>query len=144
MLPFYMYAVIYFCKYYSLLDEIITHMVEDWKKHDISEENIMTRIAYISRRISNLIIIMYAMTVFCYATSTILKYKISNQTDARELIFRMELPFEIKSTLVYIVVIVTQFVYQTSAASTAGMLNCLLITLVRIFSIIFKRLYKIR
>ncbi|GAB1863046.1 Odorant receptor [Camponotus japonicus] len=113
-----------------LLNEIITHVVEDWKRDDASEENIMTRIAYVSRRISNLIITLYAMTVFCYATSTVLRYKINNQTDARELIFRMELPFEIKSTSVYIIVLVTQFVYQTSAASTAGMLNSLLITLV--------------
>jgi len=131
MLPF--YIIKYFCKYYSLLNEIITHVVEDWKRDDASEENIMTRIAYVSRRISNLIITLYAMTVFCYATSTVLRYKISNQTDARELIFRMELPFEIKSTSVYIIVLVTQFVYQTSAASTAGMLNSLLITLVRMF-----------
>ncbi|EFN71823.1 Putative odorant receptor 13a [Camponotus floridanus] len=114
-----------------LLNEIITHVVEDWKRHDTFEESIMIRIAYVSRRISNLIITLYAMTVFCYATSTVLRYKIGNQTDARELIFKMELPFEIKSTSVYIVVLVILFVYQTSAASTTGILNSLLITLSR-------------
>lgn len=90
----------------------------------------MTRIAYISRRFSNLIITMYAMSVFLYAIGTLLRYKNSNQTDSRELFLKMELPFEIKSTSMYIVILVTQFVHQTSAASTVGVLNSLLITLV--------------
>ncbi|XP_025262839.1 odorant receptor 22c-like isoform X2 [Camponotus floridanus] len=113
-----------------LLSEIIAHIVEDWKERDVSEEYTMTRIAYISRRLSNLIIIMYAMTVFLYATSTVLRYKSTNQTDTRELILKMELPFEMKSTSVYIAVLVIQFVHQTSAASTEGVINSLLITLV--------------
>lgn len=108
-------------------------MVEDWKTHDVFEEYTLTRIAYISRRFSNLIITIYAMSVFLYAAGTLLRYKSSNQTDARELILKMELPFEIKSTSVYIAVLVTQFVHQTSAASMVGVLNCLLITLVSLF-----------
>ncbi|KAL6429656.1 hypothetical protein ACFW04_007523 [Cataglyphis niger] len=113
-----------------LLNEIIALVIEDWKRRDISEEYTMSRIAYISRRFSNLIITMYAMSVFLYAIGTLLRYKSSNQTDARELLLKMELPFEIKSTSMYIVVLVTQFVHQTSAASTVGVLNSLLITLV--------------
>ncbi|KMQ90720.1 odorant receptor 13a [Lasius niger] len=113
-----------------LLNEIVARVVEDWKTHDVFEEYTMTRIAYISRRFSNLIITIYAMSVFLYAAGTLLRYKSSNQTDVRELILKMELPFEIKSTSVYIAVLVTQFVHQTSAASMVGVLNCLLITLV--------------
>ncbi|KAM0736503.1 Odorant receptor 4 [Formica fusca] len=113
-----------------LLNKIIARVVKDWKRRDISEEYTMTRIAYISRRFSNLIITMYAMSVFLYAIGTLLRYKNSNQTDSRELFLKMELPFEIKSTSMYIVILVTQFVHQTSAASTVGVLNSLLITLV--------------
>jgi len=90
----------------------------------------MTRMAYISRRFSNFIIALYALSVFLYATGTLIKYKSNNQTDNRELILKMELPFEIKSTSVHIVVLVTQFVHQTSAASVVGVMNSLLITLV--------------
>ncbi|XP_072750745.1 uncharacterized protein [Anoplolepis gracilipes] len=113
-----------------LLHEILAHMVEDWKKRDVSEEYTMTRMTYISRRFSNLIITMYVMTVFFYATSTVFRYKSSNQTDARELIVKMELPFEINSTSVYIAVLFTQFVQHTSTVSAEGMFNSLLITLV--------------
>jgi len=113
-----------------MLDKIIACVVEDWKICDISEEYVMTRIAYISRRFSYLLITMYAMSVILYAAGTLLRYKSNNQTDTRELILKMELPFEIKSTSVYIIVLFTQFVHQTSAASTIGVLNSLLITLV--------------
>lgn len=90
----------------------------------------MTRMAYISRRFSNFIIALYALSVFLYATGTLLRYKSSNQTDTPELILKMELPFKIESTSVHIVVLVTQFVHQTSAASMVGVINSLLITLV--------------
>ncbi|GAB1863041.1 Putative odorant receptor 22c [Camponotus japonicus] len=73
---------------------------------------------------------MYAMSVLLYAIGTLFRYKNNNQNDARELILKMELPFEIKNTSVYIAVPITQFVHQTSAASTEGVLNSLLITLV--------------
>ncbi|GAB1863044.1 Odorant receptor [Camponotus japonicus] len=113
-----------------ILNKIIACIIEDWKIRDISEEYTMTRVAYISRQFSNLIITMYAMSVFVYATGTLFRYKSSNQTDARELILKMELPFEIKNTLVYIAVLITQFIHQTSGASMEGVLNSLLITLV--------------
>lgn len=73
------------------------------------------------------------MSVFGYTTGVLIKYKSSNQTDAREFIFKMELPFEIKSTLVYIIILITQFIHQISTASTEGVLNSLLITLVSPF-----------
>lgn len=115
---------------YSLLNEIIARVVEDWKECDVCDGYTMTRMAYISRRLSNFIIPLYALSVFLYATGTLMKYKNNNQTDTRELILKMELPFEIKSTSVHIAVLVTQFVHQTSAASMVGVMNSLLITLV--------------
>lgn len=119
---------------YSLLDEIITCMVDDWKEREVSDNYTMTRIAYISRCFSNFIIISCAASVFLYATGTLLKQKGDNQTDTRELILKMELPFAIESTSVYVAVLVTQFVHQTSAASMAGVLDSLLIILVSAFS----------
>ncbi|XP_072750614.1 odorant receptor 4-like [Anoplolepis gracilipes] len=111
-----------------LLNEILAHMAEDWKGRDVSEEYTMTRIADVSRQFSNLIMSMYAITVFLYATSTVFKFKSDNQTDSRELILKMELPFEIKNTSVYIAVLLIQFVHNTSAVSCEGMFNSLIIT----------------
>ncbi|XP_011251117.3 odorant receptor 4-like [Camponotus floridanus] len=125
-----LFKLIVFAFNAHLLNEIITRIVEDWKRHDVSEEYTMTRIAYLSRRFSNLIITMYMISVFLYATGTLLRYNSNNQTDARELILKMELPFEMKSTSVYIIVLITQFIHQMSAASTTGVLNSLLIILV--------------
>ncbi|XP_072750746.1 odorant receptor Or2-like [Anoplolepis gracilipes] len=113
-----------------LLGEIVTVIIDDWKEHEVSDNYTMTRIAYISSRLSNFIIVSSAMSVLFYATGTLLRQKTDNQTDTRELILKMELPFAIESTSVYVAVLVIQFIHQTSAASMAGVLNSLLITLV--------------
>ncbi|XP_039309964.1 uncharacterized protein LOC105193486 [Solenopsis invicta] len=113
-----------------LLNEMIARVIEDWKQRDVCDKYTMTRMAYISRRFSNFIIGLYALSVFLYATGTLLRYRSSNQTDTRELILKLELPFEIKSTTVYVAVLVTQFIHLTSAASMVGVMNSLLITLV--------------
>jgi len=105
-------------------------VVQDWKERNVSDEYTMNRMAYISRLISNLIIGSHATSVFFYAIGTFLRHKSSNQTDARELIIKMELPFKIESTSVYLTVLVTQFVHQVSTASVAAVLNCFLLTLV--------------
>lgn len=90
----------------------------------------MTRMAYISRRFSNVIIFSHTISVFFYATGALLKPKGDNQTDARELIVKMELPFEIESTPIYVIILITQFLHQSSAAAMVGVLNSFLITLV--------------
>jgi len=70
--------------------------------------------------------------VFFYATGALLKQKGDNQTDARELIVKMELPFEVEmlSTPIYVTILITQFLHQSSAAAMVGVLNSFLITLV--------------
>lgn len=105
-------------------------MTKDWKECDISGEYTMTRIVYVSRWLSNVIICSHMISVFLYAIGTIMKIKNENQTDVRELIIKMEIPFEIKSTPVHVAVLVMQFIHQTSAAGMVGVLNSLLIILV--------------
>ncbi|XP_012063186.1 PREDICTED: odorant receptor 13a-like [Atta cephalotes] len=113
-----------------LLNEIITCMIKDWKECDISDKYTMTRIAYVSRWVSNIIICSHMTSVFLYAIGTIMKIKNENQTDVRELIIKMEIPFKIESTSVHVAVLVSQFIHQTSAAGMVGVINSLLIILV--------------
>jgi len=116
--------------HYSLFDKIMACMADDWKKRDVSDKYMMTRMAHMSSRFSNLIIVSNAISVILYAIGTLLKQKSNNQTDTRELLIKMELPFEMESTSVYIVILIVQFVHQTGAASMAGVMDSLLITLV--------------
>ncbi|GAB1863039.1 Odorant receptor [Camponotus japonicus] len=115
-----------------LLNEIIEHVVKDWEECNILDRYTMTRMAYISRRFSNMIIFSHTISVFFYATGALLKQKGDNQTDARELIVKMELPFEVEmlSTPIYVTILITQFLHQSSAAAMVGVLNSFLITLV--------------
>jgi len=124
------YKSLFFLIIHSLLNEIISCITKDWKECDISDEYTMSRIAYVSRWVSNVIIFSHMMSVFLYAIGTLMKIKNENQTDVRELIIKMEIPFEIESTSVHIAVLVTQFIHQTSAAGMVGVLNSLLIILV--------------
>jgi len=110
-------------------------MTKDWKECDILDKYTMTKIAYVSRWVSNVIIFSHMMSVFLYAIGTLMKIKNENQTNARELIIKMEIPFEIESTSVHIAVLVTQFIHQTSAAGMVGVLNSLLIILVSKFDL---------
>ncbi|XP_011065048.1 PREDICTED: odorant receptor 13a-like [Acromyrmex echinatior] len=105
-------------------------MIKDWKECNISDEYTMTRIAYVSRWVSNIIICSHMTSVFLYAIGTIMKIKNENQTDVRELIIKMEIPFKIESTSVHVAVLVSQFIHQTSAAGMVGVINSLLIILV--------------
>lgn len=118
-------------------------MIEDWKERNVSDEYMMNKMAYISRWFSNFIIGSHAMSVFLYAIGTLLRHKSSNQTEARELLLKMELPFKIESTSVYLTVLVTQFVHQVSAASMVAVLNCLLLTLVSLNVCLFVIFLKI-
>ncbi|XP_020289114.1 odorant receptor 22c-like [Pseudomyrmex gracilis] len=113
-----------------LLNEMIASMVEDWDARDVSDDLTMTRMSHISRRFSNLIITCNATSVVFYAIGTLLRHTSGNETDARELLLKMELPFEIDNVLVYVAILVTQFIHQTSAASITCVFSCVLITLV--------------
>jgi len=105
-------------------------MVEDWKECDIPDEHTMTRMACISRRYSNLIIASNAISVLLYTTGTLLRYKSNNQTDSRELLLKMELPFGIENSSIYVAVLITQFVHLISASSIMAVVNSLIIILV--------------
>lgn len=105
-------------------------MTKDWEECNISDEYTMTRIAYVCRWVSNIVIFSHMMSVFLYAAGTIMKIKSENQTENRELLVKMEIPFEIESTSVHVAVLVTQFIHQTTAAGMVGVVNCLLIILV--------------
>ncbi|XP_072750310.1 odorant receptor 10-like [Anoplolepis gracilipes] len=113
-----------------LLNDIIIRVVKDWEECDILDKSTMNRMAYTSRRFSNIIIFSHTISVFFYATGALLKQKGNNQTDPRELIVKMELPFEVESTPIYVTVLITQFLHQSSAAAMVGVLNSFLITLV--------------
>ncbi|XP_011694668.1 PREDICTED: uncharacterized protein LOC105454037 [Wasmannia auropunctata] len=113
-----------------LLNEIIARMAKDWKECDISDGYTMTRIAYVCRWVCNVIIFSHMMSVFLYAVGTLMKIKNENQTEARELLIKMEIPFAIESTSVHVAVLITQFIHQVTAAAMVGVVNSLLIILV--------------
>lgn len=77
------------------------------------------------------------MSVFLYGTGVLVASP--DETDeidevdelpTRELILKMELPFETNTSPVYEIVMVTQFIHQVAAAAIVGVLNALIVSLV--------------
>jgi len=67
----------------------------------------------------------------------LLKHNMDNQTNVRELIVKMELPFEIGSTSVYTVILILQFIHEISVSSMAGVIDSMLIILVSLNIVFF-------
>ncbi|XP_020289111.1 odorant receptor 4-like [Pseudomyrmex gracilis] len=94
----------------------------------------MSRTVYISHRSSNVIIGLYPMSVFLYGTGVLVaspdEVKEVDEPQTRELILKMELPFETNTSPVYEIVMVTQFIHQVAAAALVGVLNALIVSLI--------------
>ncbi|XP_011694599.1 PREDICTED: odorant receptor 13a-like [Wasmannia auropunctata] len=105
-------------------------MAKDWKECNISDGYTMARIAYVCRWVCNIIICSHMTSAFFYAAGTLMKMKNENQTEARELLVKMEIPFAIESTSVHVAVFIIQFIHLLIAAAVLGVMNSLLIILV--------------
>lgn len=113
---------------------MIASMIEDWKKCAISDQSVMNRMAYMSRRFSNILFGTYWMSSIFYAFSAAMEAT-GNQNSTRELMIKVELPFEINDTPVFIAVFVVQVFFLIWCDGMLALLDCLLITLVRIINI---------
>jgi len=86
--------------------------------------------AILSHRCSKLIIGIYATAVMLYSIATIDFRKQPISGDCRELLIKMELPFVFCESPIYEIVVLVQFVHLMAVASTIGMLDALIITVV--------------
>ncbi|XP_036141371.1 uncharacterized protein LOC105831969 [Monomorium pharaonis] len=109
-----------------IFNNILTAMSNDW--HEYSGMYTMIDKAVLAHRCSKLTIGVYSTAVMLYSTASINFRKQSNN-NCRELLIKMELPFEFCESPIYEIVAGVQFVHLMAVASAIGMLDALMVTL---------------
>lgn len=107
--------------------EILIAMSKDWDHHH--SMYIMIDKAILSHRCSKLIIGIYSTAVLLYSTATVDFRKIEDG-GSRELLIKMELPFDFCDSPNYEVVMAVQFAHLMAVASAIGVIDALIVTLV--------------
>nr|XP_012219955.1 PREDICTED: odorant receptor 22c-like [Linepithema humile] len=105
---------------------ILTAMSEDW--YEYSSMQAMINKGIIAHRCSKLIIGVYSTAVLLYSTASV-SFRRQAGDDCRELLIKMELPFVFCESPIYEIVICVQFVHLMAVASSIGMLDALIVTL---------------
>lgn len=102
-------------------------MSHDW--YEYSSMYTMIDKASLSHRYSKLVIGVYSTAVLLYSIATI-DFRKPINNDCRQLLIKMELPFVFCESPIYEIVVCVQFVHLMAVASTIGMLDALIVTLV--------------
>jgi len=111
-------------------------MYEDWNTVDRDRTVlcIMTDNANLSRRCSNVLISINAISAICYAATSLMhlstdsKQKLNVST--KVLPIKMELPFEVTATPFFELLVAGVFLHEVSVATLAATTSCLILSLV--------------
>ncbi|XP_011155595.2 odorant receptor 82a [Solenopsis invicta] len=109
-----------------IFNDVLKAMSNDWREY--SGMYAMIDKAVLAHRCSKLTIGVYSTAVLLYSTASINFRKQSNDS-CRELLIKMELPFNFCESPVYEIVMWVQFVHLMAVASSIGMLDGLMVTL---------------
>ncbi|KAL6254522.1 hypothetical protein P5V15_014575 [Pogonomyrmex californicus] len=109
-----------------IFNDILTAMSNDWREY--SSMYAMIDKAVLAHRCSKLIIGVYSTAVMLYSTASV-NFRKQTDDDCPELLIKMELPFVFCESPIYGIVVSVQFVHLMAVASTIGMLDALMVTL---------------
>ncbi|KAF7384813.1 hypothetical protein HZH68_014425 [Vespula germanica] len=118
---------------YNIFHDILEMMENDWEKSTKIEcdHSTMTSKIILAHRYSNLIISVYCISAFFYATGTfVIGDNNYDDGEERELLLKMILPFNSNKSPIYEIVIVTQFFHQLLTTAVAAVLSSLIVALI--------------
>nr|XP_033337565.1 odorant receptor 4-like [Megalopta genalis] len=111
----------------SVLCEIISTMEVDCTKYAVVDtNNVISKTADLSFRLTSMIPALYMVSVCCHAVGTLTNPR-SNDSMDRQLLLNMDLPFDINQSLTYELVLVVQIIYQVMSAYTFSLFSALLL-----------------
>ncbi|XP_011688858.1 PREDICTED: odorant receptor 13a-like [Wasmannia auropunctata] len=113
-----------------IFSDVLTSIATDWEECGDASYS-MSSVANLSHRFSNLIIGLHSSAVLFYCIGVVaLRSDDAADPANRELIVKIDLPFESGTSPMYEVVMTTQFLQVITAAGVIGVFNALLVTLV--------------
>ncbi|KAF3054405.1 Odorant receptor 225 [Nylanderia fulva] len=115
-------------------DRILTMMAIDWEKCYSAKFSMfaMTCNAKLSRRFTNMTVVLYSMAVIFHSSNIVMKHTNDDEasnTSTRPLLTDMDLPFNYNRAYVYELIIIIQFLHVWLSSCAIGLLNALLINL---------------
>ncbi|CAK9826535.1 Odorant receptor 13a [Anthophora retusa] len=115
---------------YGVLSEILSTMEEDCQKYAVIDINkLISKTGQLSFYLTSVVMSSYLVSTALYVTGTI-GFQGNNASMPRELLLKMDLPFETSESPNYELVVTTQFLYHLSAAFAFGLFTALLLMLV--------------
>lgn len=117
--------------------DILAIMFEDWNNYATIGENkqIMINKATLSSRISNCLIGYFSLTFVLYSGITLASFDEDNSesvSKTKKLFIKMKLPFDVTTSLLYKVILIVQFVFESFIVLAAVTSIALIATLVSI------------
>ncbi|XP_076279847.1 odorant receptor 10-like isoform X3 [Lasioglossum baleicum] len=104
----------------SVLRDILSTMDEDCEKYAaIDTNNLISKTSVLSSRLTSAIVSSSMLSAVTYTAGTLAYQQGSNST-TRELLFKMDLPFDTNESPVYELVVTAQFLHLASSAFTFG------------------------
>ena len=120
-----------------MIRNILLSMEEECQKYAIMDtDNLISKTAYLSYRLTSTIICTCVASTVCYAIG-IFSHQEVNVTSSRELLLKMNLPFDTNKSPIYEFVVIIQYFYQVSAAFVFGVFAAFLLMIVSINGKIF-------
>ncbi|XP_076375643.1 odorant receptor 10-like [Megalopta genalis] len=112
---------------HGVLREIISTMEEDCVKYAVIDtNNVISKTAYFSHRLTTTIAFLYLASSASYAVGGLVFLR-TNDTMPRELLLKMDLPFEAIESPSYELIVAAQVLHQTASSYTFGMFSALLV-----------------
>ncbi|XP_043800866.1 odorant receptor 22c-like, partial [Apis laboriosa] len=114
----------------TLVRSILSTMEEECQKYAIMDtDNLISKTAYLSYRLTSIIMCTCVASTVCYAIGIFLHQEV-NVTKSRELLLKMDLPFDTNKSPIYEFVIIIQYFYQVSSAFMFGVFAAFLLMIV--------------
>ncbi|XP_031370438.1 odorant receptor 13a-like [Apis dorsata] len=105
-------------------------MEEECQKYAIMDtDNLISKTAYLSYRLTSIIMCTCVASTVCYAIG-IFSHQEVNITKSQKLLLKMDLPFDTNKSPIYEFVIIIQYFYQVSAAFVFGVFAAFLLMIV--------------
>ncbi|CAK9826541.1 Odorant receptor 4 [Anthophora retusa] len=114
----------------GLLSDILSTMKEDCQKYAaIDTKSLIPKTARLSFRLTNMVLCVCVSSTAFYAIG-VLAPQITNATASRELLLKMDLPFDTTKSPNYELVVAMQYICKASTAFTFGTFTGLLLMMV--------------
>ncbi|XP_050476806.1 odorant receptor 4-like isoform X2 [Bombus huntii] len=115
---------------YGLFCDILSTMEEDCQKYaNMDINNLITKTGLFSFYMTSMIMSSYLVAAVCYLAGAI-AFQGTNDSMSRELLLKMDLPFETSKSPNYELVVTTQFIIHFSAALAFGTFTALLFMMI--------------